>query len=51
MADEPNIPTHRWYQPRNNIPLPKEDVTPTVIKASGIAKIDAWIASQPWGQP
>jgi len=45
MADEPNIPTHRWYQPRNHIPLPKEDVTPELILDSGIQKIDAHIAS------
>jgi hypothetical protein len=51
MADEPNIPTHRWYEPRNHIPLPMEDVSRAVIKAAGIAKIDAWINAQPWGNP
>ena len=51
MADEPNIPTHRWYEPRNHIPLPRDDVSRAVIKAAGIAKIDAWINAQPWGNP
>lgn len=49
MADEPNTPTHRWYEPRNNISLPKEDFSKDWIFDSGIQKIDAWIASQPWG--
>lgn len=49
MADEPNIPTHRWYEPRNHIALPREDVTRTLILDSGIQKINAWIAAQPWG--
>ena len=46
MADEPNIPTHRWYQKQNHIPLAKEDVTPALILDSGIQKIDAHIAAR-----
>jgi hypothetical protein len=49
MADELNIPTHRWYQKRNHIALAKEDVSRQYIFDSGIQKIDAWINSQPWG--
>jgi hypothetical protein len=37
MADEPN--------------MPKEDFSRDVIFDSGIQKIDAWIALQPWGTP
>ena len=48
MADELNIPTHRWYQKRNHIPLAKEDVSRQYIYDSGIQKIDAFIALQPW---
>lgn len=51
MADEPNTPNHRWYEPRNNISLPKEDFSREVIFDSGVQKIDAWIALQPWGAP
>lgn len=49
MADELNVPTHRWYEPRNNIALPPNAVSAKYIYASGIALIDAWINSQPWG--
>ena len=49
MADELNIPTHRWYQKRNHIALAKKDVSRQYIYDSGIQKIDAWINSQPWG--
>ena len=45
MADELNTPTHRWYEPRYNIPLAKEDVSNQWIYASGIQKIDAYIES------
>jgi hypothetical protein len=48
MADELNIPTHRWYQKRNHIALAKEDVSRQYIYDSGIQKIDAFIALQPW---
>jgi len=51
MADELNIPTHRWYQKRNHIALAKEDFSRQYIYDSGIQKIDAWINSQPWGIP
>jgi hypothetical protein len=51
MADELNIPTHRYYQPRNNIKLAKGDFSKQWIYDSGIQKIDAWINSQPWGNP
>lgn len=51
MADELNIPTHRWYQKRNHIALAKEDVSRQYIFDSGIQKIDAFIALQPWGNP
>jgi hypothetical protein len=51
MSDELNIPTHRWYQTRNNIRLPKQDFSRDWIYDSGIQKIDAWINSQPWGNP
>ena len=51
MADEPNTPNHRWYQRRYNISLAKEDVSRDTIFASGIAKIDAYIASLPGGSP
>ena len=51
MADELNIPTHRWYQKRNHIALAKQDVSRQYIYDSGIQKIDAWINSQPWGGP
>ncbi len=43
MADEANIPTHRWYQNRNHIKLPMQDVSESVIKAAGIAKIDQFM--------
>lgn len=46
MADEPNIPTHRYYQPQNNIPLQPNETTKTLILASAIAKIDAHIAAR-----
>ena len=45
MADEPNIPTHRWYQLRNHIALRPDEVSATIIKASAIDKIDAHIAA------
>jgi len=51
MADELNTPTHRWYQPRNHIKLPPNAVSKKYILASGVALIDAWINSQPWGMP
>ena len=51
MADELHTPNHRWYEPRNHIPLAKEDVSKQWIYDSGIQKIDAWINSQPWGNP
>jgi hypothetical protein len=44
MVDEANVPPHRWYQRQNHIRLPREDVSRAVIKAAGIAKIDAWIS-------
>ena len=49
MADELNIPTHRWYQKRNHIALAKDDFSRKFIYDSGIQKIDAFIALQPWG--
>ena len=49
MADELHTPNHRWYEPRNHIALAKEDLSKQWIFDSGIQKIDAWIASQPWG--
>jgi hypothetical protein len=49
MADELNVPTHRWYQPRNHINLAKEDYSKQWIYDSGIQKIDAFINAQPWG--
>lgn len=49
MADELNIATHRWYEPRNNIALAPNDYSKQWIYNSGIQKIDAWISSQPWG--
>ncbi len=49
MADELHTPNHRWYEPRNHIPLAKEDHSKQWIFDSGIQKINAWIASQPWG--
>lgn len=49
MADELNVPTHRWYQPRNHIKLAARDVSAKYIYDSGIQKIDAFIAQQPWG--
>lgn len=51
MADELNIPIHRWYEPRNNISLPNSDFSKQWIYDSGIQKIDRWINSQPWGNP
>lgn len=45
MADEPNIPSHRWYQDRYHIKLPMEDVSESVIKAAGVRKIDQAIVS------
>jgi hypothetical protein len=45
VADELNIPTHRYYQPRYHIPLAKEDISAQYIYDSGIQKIDAHIAS------
>lgn len=49
MADELNVPTHRWYEPRNNIALPPNAVSAKYILANGVALIDAWINSRPWG--
>ena len=49
MADELNIPTHRWYEARNHIKLPPNTVSKKWIYANGVALIDAWINSQPWG--
>jgi hypothetical protein len=46
MADELNIPTHRYYQPKNNILLAPTDMGKQYIYASGITKIDAYIASR-----
>ncbi len=46
MANELNTPNHRYYQPWNNIKLAVEDISPKWILASGIAKIDAWIAAR-----
>jgi hypothetical protein len=43
MADELNIPTHRYYQPRYNVALAKEDISAKYIYDSGIRKIDARI--------
>ena len=51
MAAELNVPTHRWHEPRNNIALPPEDYSKHYIYETGIQKIDAWINSQPWGNP
>ena len=51
MADELNSPSHRWHEPRNNIALPPEDYSRHYIYDTGIQKIDAWINSQPWGNP
>lgn len=51
MADELNIPTHRWYEARNHIKLPPNTVSKKWIYANGVALIDAWINSQPWGNP
>jgi hypothetical protein len=45
MADEANIPTHRYYKPENNIRLQPNETTKTIIKASAITKIDAHIAA------
>lgn len=45
MADEANIPTHRYYKPENNIALQPNETSKTVIKASAITKIDAHIAA------
>jgi hypothetical protein len=45
MADEANIPTHRWYQNRYHIKLPMGDVSESVIKAAGILKIDQAIVA------
>ena len=47
MADEANVPNHRYYQPRNNIKLQPNEMSKAVIKASGIAKIDAHIIRTP----
>jgi hypothetical protein len=43
MPDELNTPNHRYYQPRYNIALAKEDMSKQFIFASGIRKIDSWI--------
>lgn len=43
MADELNTPSHRWYEPRNNIALAPKDYSRHYIYDSGIQKIDAWI--------
>lgn len=51
MPDELNTPTHRWYQPRNNIKLAASDFSAQYIKDSGIQKIDAFINLQSWGNP
>jgi hypothetical protein len=44
MADEANIPTHRYYKPENNIALPNNEISKTIITAAAIVKIDAQIA-------
>lgn len=45
MADEANVPNHRYYKPENNIRLQPNELTKAVIKASAITKIDAHIAA------
>jgi hypothetical protein len=45
MADEPNTPNHRYYKPENNIPLPANEISPTLILDAAIVKIDAHIAA------
>ena len=45
MADELNIPTHRYYEPRYNIKLAPNEMSKQYILASGIARIDAYIES------
>jgi hypothetical protein len=45
MADELNTPNHRYYQPRYNIQLAKQDFSKQWIFASGIAKIDSFMIS------
>jgi hypothetical protein len=49
MADELNIPRHRWYQRRYHVRLRPDEVSRTWILASGIAKIDALIFNPPSG--
>jgi hypothetical protein len=44
MADEANTPNHRYYKPENNIPLPNNEISKTIITAAAIVKIDAQIA-------
>ena len=44
MADEANVPNHRYYKPENNIKLKPNELSKTIIKASAITKIDAQIA-------
>lgn len=44
MADELNVPTHRWHVPQNNIALPNDEFSRDWIYADGIAKVDRHIA-------
>jgi hypothetical protein len=46
VADERNTPNHRWYQPRYNVPLAKEDFSRDWIFASGIRRIDDKVVRQ-----
>ncbi|WP_304192990.1 hypothetical protein [Lentibacter algarum] len=39
MADELNIPTHRWYQRQNNVQFAKQDMSKQWIYASGISRL------------
>ena len=38
---EPNLPSHRWYQKRYHVKLPRTDYSKSEIYDSGLRKIDA----------
>ena len=46
MADELNIPTHRWYQRRNHVALAPNEVSRQLIKEAGLRRIDAHIMNR-----
>jgi hypothetical protein len=51
MSAEPRIPSHRWYQKRRHVKLPRAYVDKSLIRAEGIAIIDGGAAPPPAEPP